>query len=131
MKTILVIEDTPHILKELLAMLKKEFSDCKIIAFTDGFDAGEYLLDSNNKVDIIVSDNLMPKWTGKRLFEEITTNHTFNKYKNTPFIFQTSVPDDVIHLTYENLNVRVLNKYHQPIKQAINEFLHSNLTNKN
>jgi CheY-like chemotaxis protein len=74
-------------------MLTEIFNDLnfrnKIIYFSDGDKALEYLIDTNNKPFLILSDINMPKVNGFELRDKIHTNEEL-RLKCIPYLFFTT-----------------------------------------
>lgn len=81
--TILCVEDDESIREQLLLNIKDFFKD--VICAKDGKDAFEKFLESQTKIDIIISDISMPFMNGIELLENI---RFVDKY--IPFIFTTA-----------------------------------------
>ena len=77
-KTILIIDDMKHIRNILWFTLKQE--GYRPLLAKDGAQGLQLLFDSNEKVDLILLDVMMPKMDGFEVLTRIrTTNHTRSK----------------------------------------------------
>ena len=86
---IIVIEDDSddqQILAEIFISLKYQN---EIIFFDNGDDALDYLIDTNNKPFLILSDINMPKLNGMELLEKIHNNEDL-RVKCIPYLFFTT-----------------------------------------
>lgn len=94
MKKILVVDDTTININILVDLLNDSYD---ILASTNGKNALELL--SNEKVDLILLDVMMPDIDGFEVCKKIKTN---TKTKNIPIIFITAKTDeDSIEKAYE------------------------------
>ncbi len=74
MKSILIIDDNPEYretLQELLSVIDGE--EVRVVQAQDGFDG--LLKIKNEKFNVIICDNHMPKKTGLDLIEDLITTH--------------------------------------------------------
>lgn len=74
MKRILIIDDNPEYretLQELLSVIDGE--EVRVVQAQDGFDG--LLKIKNEKFNVIICDNHMPKKTGLDLIEDLITTH--------------------------------------------------------
>lgn len=93
METILIVEDDNNL--RLLTKLNLE-SNYKVLEASDGIQALTIL--ENTKVDLIISDIMMPKLNGNELLSEIR-----NDKITTPLILLTAKAD--IHSKYEGYDL--------------------------
>ena len=68
-KSILIVEDEPHIREMLAEML--EAQGFEVVAAENGEDALNKLKEINYKINLIVTDVVMPKMDGVRLYREV------------------------------------------------------------
>ncbi len=86
---IIVIEDDLDDQEILIDIFKQLDYKNEIIYFSDGNEALEYLVDSNNKPFLILSDINMPKLNGFELRDKIHTNEQL-RLKCIPYLFFTT-----------------------------------------
>ncbi len=68
-KRILVVEDEPHIREMLAEML--EGRDFEVVTAANGLEALEWLRENEYKVDLIITDVVMPKMDGVQLYQAL------------------------------------------------------------
>lgn len=95
---IIIIEDDTDDQETLMDIFNELGYKNKIIYFTDGQEALEYLTTSDRKPFLILSDINMPKLTGFELREKIYLNDSLN-LKCIPYLFFTTTSNqrDVIN----------------------------------
>ncbi len=88
---ILYIEDDKSTSKKLQSILEKFFN--KVITAPDGEEAYSFIENTNEKINLIISDINMPKMNGLEFLEKIR-----NQNNDIPFIFLTarSEPDKML-----------------------------------
>jgi two-component system chemotaxis response regulator CheY len=88
-QTILVVDDSPTVVKFVSVSLKSEGYD--IIAATDGMDAIEKLSGLEGDVNLVITDLNMPNLDG---YELISTLRQNDKHRDTPIIILSSEEGD-------------------------------------
>lgn len=92
-KIIAVAEDDVEVIRAMERFFAIELPDCETIMFYDGSPLHHHLLNPDNHVDIIVSDNNMIEMDGDELCTKIQESDNLGHRKNTPFIFHTGDVD--------------------------------------
>jgi DNA-binding NarL/FixJ family response regulator len=83
-KTILAVEDNVNMREFLVEVLKGEYN---VMTAGDGNSALKKLMKEEMKIDLIISDVMMPNLDGKEFFNRIKDDE---RYKDIPFIFLTA-----------------------------------------
>lgn len=86
MVNMLVVEDNYDYSKNLINIILQELPQirlCKIA--TDGKDALNFLINSHNRIDIILLDLQIPNISGIKILETLENNN-INKYKNSVIV---------------------------------------------
>jgi len=86
-QTILVVEDSPTVVKFLAFSLKSQ--GYKVVAACDGMDALEKMSGLPNEPDLIITDLNMPNLDGYALIETVRQSH-----RRMPIIILTSEGDE-------------------------------------
>jgi two-component system chemotaxis response regulator CheY len=86
-ETILVVEDSPTVVKFLTFSLKSQ--GYRVVAACDGMDALEKMSSLSDKVDLIITDLNMPNLDGYGLIEAVRQNN-----QEIPIIILSSEEDD-------------------------------------
>lgn len=73
MKTILIVDDEPRLLKSIQAGLKTHKDSFAVVTALDGEEAVSIL--SSAQIDLVITDLKMPKMDGFELLAYITTHH--------------------------------------------------------
>ncbi len=84
-KTVMIIDDSPIMLRSIRQLISKEY---KVIAATSGTQAMKILADKTP--DLILLDYEMPGMDGKQVFKQF---QLYERLKNIPVIFLTAVND--------------------------------------
>lgn len=84
---ILVVEDQPQPMM-LVSMVLSDLGVAKVFTANDGNAALEFLNTTDEEVDIIICDWIMPGLSGMDVLQEVR-----KKYPDTPFIVVTALSD--------------------------------------
>lgn len=88
-KTILVVDDSPTVVKFVSFSLKSK--GFQIVTACDGMDAIEKMSSMSGDIDLVITDLNMPNLDGYGLIDTLRQNQ---KYQETPIIILTSEDDD-------------------------------------
>ena len=88
-KTILVVDDSPTVVKFVSFSLKSK--GFQIVTACDGMDAIEKMSNMPGDIDLVITDLNMPNLDGYGLIDTLRQNQ---KYQDTPIIILTSEDDD-------------------------------------
>jgi len=88
-QTILVVDDSPTVVKFVTISLKRKGYD--VVTARDGMDALEKISTLEQNVDLIITDLNMPNLDGYGLIETVRGNQ---QYENTPIIILSSEDGD-------------------------------------
>jgi two-component system chemotaxis response regulator CheY len=88
-KTILVVDDSPTVVKFVSFSLKSK--GFRIVTACDGMDAIEKMSNMSGEIDLVITDLNMPNLDGYGLIDTLRQNR---KYQETPIIILTSEDDD-------------------------------------
>ena len=89
-ETILVVEDEEIVRTLVCRMLER--AGYKVISAEDGADAVEKFVDNRETVSLVLSDVVMPKKTGREIYEEIK-----ELKPDVRIIFISGYTADIIH----------------------------------
>lgn len=90
-KTILILDD--H--KEILLLLKKQLESQKhsVFTFERADDALEFLIENPNKIDVIISDVMIPIMDGMDFVHEVKQTDSI---KHIPVLFISAMSDEYL-----------------------------------
>lgn len=88
-QTILVVDDSPTVVKFVSLSLKSK--GYNIVTACDGMDAIEKISNTEDSVDLIITDLNMPNLDGYGLIETLRQN---NAHRSTPIIILSSEEDE-------------------------------------
>lgn len=102
MVNMLVVEDNYDYSKNLINIILQELPQirlCKIA--TDGKDALNFLINSHNRIDIILLDLQIPNISGIKILETLENNN-INKYKNSVIVItgQLSLLNKIVKIHF-------------------------------
>ena len=117
MKSLLIIDDEPLIIKYLGKLLSKNYHT---FSFNNAEEAIEHLK-HNNDIDFIISDYMMNNSNGIDVLEYIINKNYFINYKKQ-FIFMTAFNENEIFHKLNNTGCRIINKSELTVSK-IEEFL--------
>lgn len=101
---IILLDDEPTIAKTLSRMLNRK--GASVTYFTDSAQAIEHLKDSLNVYDLIITDVLMPKYTGPEVVQHLKELGV----KIPPILFMTGHVDDQAATTFQVAKENILFK---------------------
>lgn len=88
-QTILVVDDSPTVVKFVSFSLKS--SGYNVVGACDGMDALEKVSNTDQDIDLVITDLNMPNVDG---YEFIATLRENNKFENTPIIILSSEKEE-------------------------------------
>ena len=88
-QTILVVDDSPTVIKFLAFSLKSK--GYQVVSACDGMDALEKMSNLSQNVDLIITDLNMPNLDGYGLIEAVRQNQ---QHRETPIIILSSEQED-------------------------------------
>lgn len=88
-QTILVVDDSPTVIKFLAFSLKSK--GYQVVSACDGMDALEKMSNLSQNVDLIITDLNMPNLDGYGLIEAVRQNQ---QHRDTPIIILSSEQED-------------------------------------
>jgi len=88
-QTILVVDDSPTVIKFLAFSLKSK--GYQVVSACDGMDALEKMSNLSQNVDLIITDLNMPNLDGYGLIEAVRQNQ---QHRDTPIIILSSEQDE-------------------------------------
>lgn len=88
-ETILLVEDEGQVRKVATQMLKKH--GYTVLSFSDGSQALDYLRNGDSKVDMLITDVIMPQMNGKELYDKV-----LEFLPDLKVLYMSGYTDDVI-----------------------------------
>jgi len=99
-KKILVVDDSMSTREHIIAYCQKLNDDCIFVQAHDGEDGYRALVENKKNIDLIISDQNMPRMTGLEFLKKIKEQEQFKKI---PFVIATSSTDKSLILEALNL----------------------------
>ena len=95
-KRLVLVDNDQSILRCMILWLQYDY---KLICFKNGYEALSNIEDNSNKVDLIITDNEMPKMSGSQMVIKLKSK---DRLKHIPIIMQTGCASSSIPWNYLN-----------------------------